>query len=66
MTRPAPRWLRVVRDFPRATSTGRFWCRADGESSANWRWLGRSAAHVAHWRSLKRRGVYDTRWTVLR
>lgn len=66
MTRPVPRWLRVVRDYPRACSIDGAWCRTDGEAHPDWRWLSRSRAHLErHW-SLRRRGVHDTRWTVTR
>ena len=29
--RHVPRWLRQRRRFVHATSTGRFWCRSDGQ-----------------------------------
>lgn len=66
MTGIVPRWLRVHRDYPRAAGLDRAWCRADGEGSPTYRWLLRSAAHRVHLASLHRRGVYDTRWTVMR
>ena len=65
MTRPVPRWVRVRRDFPRATSTGRFWCRADGESHPWPSWVARTAAHRAYAAHLTRVGSYDTRWRWL-
>lgn len=61
-----PRWLRVRSDYPRAVSTDGAWCRADGEAHPTWQWLYRSQAHRAWAASLRDRGVWDTRWTVLR
>ena len=66
MTAPVPRWLRVRSDYPRATSHTGAWCRSDGEGAPDRRWVVRSAAHRDYLWSLNRRGVYDTRWTVLR
>lgn len=61
-----PRWLTVRSDYPRAAGYRGAWCRADGEGSPDIQWLYRTAAHRAWAASLRDRGVWDTRWTVLR
>ena len=66
MTGPTPRWLRVRRDYPRATTHDSTWCRADGEGSPGLVWPTRTGAHRGRHQSLRRRGVHDTRWMVLR